>query len=125
MAEQITTEQMEKICPVQFKARGLKRVKNRLNNIKAEIENTYSKNEVYLLGLGKTILACVDTIEVMLQEISEYGEICSHDDNICLSCINYTYYLDIAGYKMPFEYNMGEIAVRRFIDALSGDFPKC
>jgi hypothetical protein len=117
--ENITTiEQMEKICPVQFRARGLDRVHNRLNNIKAEITEPYAKNEVYLLSLGDTILACIDTMPALLQELAEYGEICSHDNNICLSCINGIYYLDMLGHKTPVEYNNAEIAIRRFIDLI-------
>lgn len=121
MAEQRTIEQMEKICPVQFRARGLKRVKNRLNNIKAEIENTYAKNEVYLLSLGDTILASTDNMPELLQELSEYGEICNADDNICLSRINGVYYIDTPDCEEPSEYNTAEIAIARFIDAMAGE----
>lgn len=76
------------------------------------------KNEVYLLTLGDTIDANRETMPLLLAELEEYGEICPHDNNTCLSCINGIYYLDILGQKTPAEYNIAEIAIRRFIDAM-------
>jgi hypothetical protein len=118
MVEQITIEQMEKICPVQFRARGMNRLNNRLDNIKVEMACTYAKNEVYLLSLGDTIAANRETMPLLLAEVDEYGEICSNDNNICLSCINGIYWLDILGQKNPVEYSIPEHAVDHFIDAI-------
>ena len=125
MSEQMTIADVEAKYPIQFRARGLDRVKNRLNDIKVDMEVSYAKNEVYLYTLGDTILASTDTMPELLQELAEYGEICSHDDNIAISCINGVYYIDTPDCMEPSEYNTAEIAIARFIDALSGDYAKC
>lgn len=106
-------------------SKAIDRLKNHVELIKSEIENTYASNEVYLLSLGNTILANTDTMPELLQELSEYGEICNSDDSICLTCINDVYYIDTPDCDEPSEYNTAEIAIARFIDALSGDFSKC
>jgi predicted lipase len=119
--EKMTIEQMEKICPVQFRARGLNRLNNHLDNIKAEMDCTYAKNEVYLLSLGETIAVNRETMPLLLAELDQYGEICSHDNNIAITCINGIYYLDILGQKNPVEYSIPEHAIDHFIDAIMED----
>lgn len=125
MAEQMTIADVEAKYPIQFEARGLNKLKNHLENIKSEMPVSYASNEVYLLSLGDTILANIDNMPALLQELAEYGEICSQDNNTAISCINGVYYIDMAGRKIPAEYNTPEIAIARFIDALNGDYAKC
>lgn len=52
--ENITTiEQMENLYPILFRARGLDRLKTRINNLKAEIAKPYAKKRGLFVDLGR------------------------------------------------------------------------